>query len=258
LLNGLSRSSSAFADEDNTTLLTLSKIHFLKLMGTEYQVELKERVSILKKFAFLSSIDNIGLLRIAEKIFPRTYPKDSIIIREEEASNSVYFIKSGKCAVFRKIIFRNIPINVLLGYISQHESFNEISAVNFTEKTGSPFTVVATDNVEIISISSQWLQLDLTFTPSQFAALTNEELVNQYEIELSHRKFRAYQSKYISEIIKQRKSYSFKLPSNKSATLRAASMPLSIAAKIIFTLPSIVPGCPVVMCSPARYSLLES
>lgn len=97
-------------------------------------------------------------------------------------------------------------INILLGYLGPFETFNEESAlVRKSGRKTSPFTVVSVDRCSISSIFSrgEWLNLDLSYNPSKFVTLSNEELVRQYKIDGYNKKFRKYQSRLIGDLKKE-------------------------------------------------------
>jgi CRP-like cAMP-binding protein len=103
LLNDTARSTSATAMDHNTTVLTLDKGAFLRLMSVAHQVDIRFNVKILKKFDLLANLDMQGLKNIAEKFYTRKYPPNTVILEENQLVESVFFLRSGKCAVFKNI-----------------------------------------------------------------------------------------------------------------------------------------------------------
>ena len=103
LLNDLNRSASAWADSEPTILLTLDKQDFLRLIGQAHQIEQKNRLMLLKKIPMLGRLDLPSLKNIADRLVIRTIPPSTILQNEGEMTETVFFIKSGTCAVFRNV-----------------------------------------------------------------------------------------------------------------------------------------------------------
>lgn len=61
LLNDLTRGTFAFANEPNTVVLTLEKEPFLRLMGASHNLDINNRILLLKKFPFTANLDMKGL-----------------------------------------------------------------------------------------------------------------------------------------------------------------------------------------------------
>ena len=101
LLNDLNRSASAWADAQPTVLLTLDKNDFLRLIGQAHQIEQKNRLMLLKKIPMLTKLDLPSLRNVADRLVIRTIPPNTVLQREGEMTDTVFFIKSGTCAVFR-------------------------------------------------------------------------------------------------------------------------------------------------------------
>jgi CRP-like cAMP-binding protein len=113
LLNDLPRNSSAFAAEKNTAVLTLEKDQFIRLLAVTYQVTLRNNIKLLSNFPLFKKLDNQGLRIIAEKLFTRTVPPNTIILEEGSLVESVFFIRSGKCAVFKKIFMNEYVLKIM-------------------------------------------------------------------------------------------------------------------------------------------------
>jgi CRP-like cAMP-binding protein len=203
LLNNLNRSTSAFANEENTLLLTIEKDTFVRCMSASYQVQLKERMNFLRKYSFTAKVDTKGLAMIAQKLFPRMYEPNSIIMEEGQLYDSVFFVRKGKCAVYRDLIIKDQKRRIYVGEMDHTQTFNEESVFRRSmNRKGSPFTVIAVDNVEINSIVSQgeWTKLNLHHTPHPLGLLTTPELMYQYRIRIHQKRFKEYQKKYIKQI----------------------------------------------------------
>jgi hypothetical protein len=61
LLNDLTRGTFAYGNEPNTVVLTLEKEPFLRLMGASHNLDIKNRIFLLKKFPFTANLDMEGL-----------------------------------------------------------------------------------------------------------------------------------------------------------------------------------------------------
>jgi CRP-like cAMP-binding protein len=103
LINDLPRSTFAYANEKNTVVLTLEKEPYLRLMGVAHAVEIRSKIAFLKKFEFTAHLDMQGLRMIADKLFTRGLPPNTVIVEENKIVESVFFIQSGKIAIYREI-----------------------------------------------------------------------------------------------------------------------------------------------------------
>jgi CRP-like cAMP-binding protein len=203
LLNNLNRSTSAFANEENTLLLSLDKDTFTRCMAASYQVQLKERMKFLRKYRFTAKVDTKGLSMIAQKLFPRKYEANSIIMEEGQLYDSVFFIRKGKCAIYRDLMIQEKKNRIYVGEMDNTQTFNEECVFRRSmNRKGSPFTVIAVDNVEVNSIVSQgeWTTLNLQYIPNSFGLLTTQELMHMYRVRIHQKQFMKYQQKYIKQI----------------------------------------------------------
>jgi hypothetical protein len=97
-------------------------------------------------------------------------------------------------------------LNVLLGYLGPYNTFNEESALS--RKAGrktSPITAISVGEVIVTSHVSygEWLNLNLKYSPSKFVLLKNEDLVRQYNIGLYKKKFRKFQKRLVTDLLKE-------------------------------------------------------
>eukprot|EP00842_Homolaphlyctis_polyrhiza_P004993 jgi/Hompol1/5495/HPOL_000197-RA len=116
LVNDVPRVASAIA-EGATTVVRLEKSDFRRLMSLAridrvadcnamskvHILDQKEIVYFLERVSLLKKLDLRALRNIADRMIMRTIPPGTILIREGEAKESVFFIRSGLCAVFRTV-----------------------------------------------------------------------------------------------------------------------------------------------------------
>ncbi|KAI8919616.1 hypothetical protein BC831DRAFT_481032, partial [Entophlyctis helioformis] len=115
LVNDVPRVASAIADCTPTTIVRLEKTDFRRLMGLVHTLEQKELVYYLRKIPLLKNLDLRGLRNIADRMTMRELPPGSVIIREGECKESVYFVRRGLCAVFRTVRLPQPEWVVMLG-----------------------------------------------------------------------------------------------------------------------------------------------
>ncbi|KAJ3323705.1 hypothetical protein HDV06_001435 [Boothiomyces sp. JEL0866] len=195
LFNDLPRSATVIASSDPTFMLTLEKTHFLKLMGKAHLYNQKNLIVSLKKFRFLDHLDMPSFKLIAERMVTRKLTSNSVILKQGSYVDNVFFILSGKCAVFRKVKIptdtgKKITKHVYMGVYGPNSTFNEQAA--FTDrKLPSPVTVIVQDPSEIVSIvtNGEWLNLRLNFETTTLAKLDPFDLADikdAPEVELVH------------------------------------------------------------------------
>ncbi|KAJ3270056.1 hypothetical protein HDV01_000604 [Terramyces sp. JEL0728] len=212
LFNDLPRSTTVIADSQPTYMLTLEKVHFLKLMGKVHVYNQKNLIGTLRKFRFLQNLDNASYKIIADRMVSRTLPPDTVILKQSAFVDTVFFIISGKCAVYRKVKItansgKTITKNVYMGCYGPNSTFNEQAA--FTDrKMPSPYTVIVKEPSEIVSIvtNGEWLNLRLNFESSIFATMSDEEILYKYSICKETESFRKYQNRFITDLHKSNNS----------------------------------------------------
>jgi CRP-like cAMP-binding protein len=209
LLNDLNRSATAWADSTHTILIGLDKFDFLRLIGQAHQIEQKDRVFFLKKIPMLSKLDLQSLRNIADRLVMREIPPNTVLQKEGEMTDTVFFLKSGTCDVYKELTKKK---KILLGHLRPNSSFNENSAFSSgTARKGAPFTVVTSfDQVVVATIASngEWLNFNLTRTRSIFEEMSNDELLRRFKVSISTKKFRNYQQKYLNALKKEKSKVS--------------------------------------------------
>ncbi|KAJ3272623.1 hypothetical protein HDV01_005370 [Terramyces sp. JEL0728] len=209
LFNDLARSTTIIANQD-TVLLSLEKQHFKKLMGIAHGMYLKNLTFTLQKFKFLNKLDFASLKIIADRFVLRQIPKGTVIIQQGGVADIVFFVISGKCAVFRTVKFPKGEKQVLMGYFNPNCTFNE--EVVLRGKYMSPYTVTAVENCEIGSIvtASDWMNLPLSVESTKFITMTDEEILYKYNVQQQCKMFRKYQQRYVEKAIKVTSKNRFK------------------------------------------------
>ncbi|KAJ3315276.1 hypothetical protein HDV04_003669 [Boothiomyces sp. JEL0838] len=221
LFNDLPRSATAIADSNPTFVLTLEKTHFLKLMAKVHIYHQKSLISSLKKFRFLSNLDLPSLKLIAERMATRTILAETVIVKQGSFIDTVFFILSGKCAVFRKVKIltetgKKVTKHVYMGSYGPNSTFNEQAALT-DRKLPSPYTVIAKEPTEIVGIvtNGEWLNLRLNFESSTFATMSDEEIIYKYNIRTQTESFRKYQHRFITDLHKSNGSIKLAVNPNK-------------------------------------------
>ncbi|KAJ3259982.1 hypothetical protein HK103_001492 [Boothiomyces macroporosus] len=212
LFNDLPRSTTIIAAQD-TVLLSLEKNHFKKLMGMAHAIFQKNLVITLQKFRFLNKLDFSSLKLIADRFVLRHIPKGTVIIQQGTVADIVFFVISGKCAVYRNIRVGKLEKQLLMGYFNQSSTFNEeVVSKSYGSKYSSPFTVIASENCEIGSIvtAGEWMELPLNIIPTKFATMTEEEIRYKYNVLQQCRMFRKYQKRYVEQTVRKSKKNTFK------------------------------------------------
>ncbi|KAL2918675.1 hypothetical protein HK105_201509 [Polyrhizophydium stewartii] len=206
LVNDVPRVASAISD-GRTVVARLEKSDFKRLMSLVHTLEQKELVYFLQKIPMLRELDQLGLRNIADRMTMRVLAPGTIVIREGEFKESVMFVRSGMCAVFREVTFSEpdgseTRRQLLLGHIGAYESFNEEPAVvKIGTHAGSPFTVVAVDWVELGAVFAygEWTNMALTYVPSPFAMLTNKDMARAFRVRHEMRRFSRFQRRLVAD-----------------------------------------------------------
>nr|KAJ3420453.1 Cyclic nucleotide-binding domain-containing protein 2 [Polyrhizophydium stewartii] len=202
LVNDVPRVASAISD-GRTVVARLEKSDFKRLMSLVHTLEQKELVYFLQKIPMLRELDQLGLRNIADRMTMRVLAPGTIVIREGEFKESVMFVRSGMCAVFREVTFSEPERQLLLGHIGAYESFNEEPAVvKIGTHAGSPFTVVAVDWVELGAVFAygEWTNMALTYVPSPFAMLTNKDMARAFRVRHEMRRFSRFQRRLVADV----------------------------------------------------------
>jgi len=95
--------------------------------------------SELAKISLFSDLQKTELNAIADGAVIRSYPKNTIIIHEGDASDSLYIILSGKVKVF---VSDNNGREVILAVQSSGEYFGEMALVDEMPRSASVITMV--------------------------------------------------------------------------------------------------------------------
>ncbi|KAJ3324640.1 hypothetical protein HDV06_006533 [Boothiomyces sp. JEL0866] len=212
LFNDLPRSTTIIAGQD-TVLLSLEKQHFKKLMGIAHGIFQKNLVYTLQKFKFLSHLDFSSLKLIADRFVLRQIPKGTVILQQGTVADMVFFVITGKCAVYRNVKLGKGEKKLLMGYFNPNSTFNEeVVSKGVVSKYPSPYTVVTCENCEIGSIvtAGEWMDLPLNVIPTKFVTMTEEEILYQYNVLQQCRMFRKYQKRYVEQAIRKTKKNNFK------------------------------------------------
>ncbi|KAI8916159.1 hypothetical protein EDD86DRAFT_253540 [Gorgonomyces haynaldii] len=162
-------------------------------------------VYFLKKIPLLRDVHQRGLKNIADRTKTRTLPPESIIIREGEHRECVFFLKRGTCAVFRTVMVNGKPKQLLLGHFEKYATFNVDTVMNVGSYSPSPYTVVAVNQIEIGIVASvgEWTHLQLHPPKDPFSALAQHELLKAYHKVVEKNKFQRYKRYYLRDLKKE-------------------------------------------------------
>ncbi|KAJ3109753.1 hypothetical protein HDU96_007111 [Phlyctochytrium bullatum] len=199
--------------ETNCCMLRLGKMDYKNLLGFMHMIEQKEIMHFLRhKVPLFQFFETAALRNVTDRLSIRSYAPNSVIIHEGELRDHIFIVKSGLCAVYRKIAplekgsKKPRDSQLFLGNLTRGAHFNEGVVTDPHCYAGCPFTVVAVDEVECGTVSAigEWVNMKLNLQPSQFAAMSQVELVRSKAMESRKRKFRKYQAHVLVQLAKER------------------------------------------------------
>lgn len=105
LIYGEKRSATIIAVEPSD-LIVLDKIMYDKVIKGLQMDQIDNITEFFEFFPLFHDLDRKYLLKIATKVIYKTLPTNTIIIRQGDYSKSIYFIKTGKVKLLKKIDFK--------------------------------------------------------------------------------------------------------------------------------------------------------
>jgi len=110
LIFGDKRSATIMAVEPSD-LIVLDKMMYDKVIKSLQMDQIANITEFFEFFPLFHDLDRKYLLKIATKVIYKTLPTNTIIIRQGDFSKSIYFIKTGKVKLLKKIDFRTEGIS---------------------------------------------------------------------------------------------------------------------------------------------------
>jgi CRP-like cAMP-binding protein len=105
LIFGDKRSATIMAVEPSD-LIVLDKDMYDKVIKSLQMDQIANITEFFEFFPLFHDLDRKYLLKIATKVIYKTLPTNTIIIRQGDYSKSIYFIKTGKVKLLKKIDFK--------------------------------------------------------------------------------------------------------------------------------------------------------
>ena len=197
------RAASTFAASSPTVLARVDKNDYKRIMNFIRQMEKREKVFFLKYVKLLSKFDEISLRNLADRVTMRKFEPGSLLIKESEVSNSVYFIKSGSASVYKTFqISPNKKKTILVAKITRGDSVNEDVLLNRSKYTGSLVTVIADEPLEFGAVLAyvDLSKFPFTYTRPEYLDYTQNDLMKFNWIQGRISKFRRLQTRITGEI----------------------------------------------------------
>lgn len=107
----------------------------------------KTSVEQLKNIPLFTFVEDEELALIAEKLDLKTFPANTLIIKEGDAGNCLYLIKSGKVKVFAQ--HEDLDQEIVLSYLESGDHFGEMALISGDPRSASVLSVTDVDAWEL-------------------------------------------------------------------------------------------------------------
>ena len=105
MIYGEPRSATIVAIEPSD-LIVLDKFTYDKIIKGHQLDQIDSITEFFEFFPLFHDLDRTDLLKIATKVIYKILPTNTIIIRQGDYSKSIYFIKTGKVKLLKKVDFK--------------------------------------------------------------------------------------------------------------------------------------------------------
>ncbi len=162
LMNTEPRTASIICLED-TEFMTVEKADYDRILKTVMQAKLKKKEEYFLQVSVLRNASSKYLAMMSYFFIPRKFQRNSVLIRQGDAADSVYFVRKGRCRIVyhteitydtfeypTKIETRDTKVFDLAN-IGPHEYFGEYALL---EGVPQPFTIIAETDVKLYEINN--------------------------------------------------------------------------------------------------------
>ena len=137
LVNDAPRAASVVA-QDTVQMLVLNKHDYITVLQKEQTDKMNRRVVFLQQLTCFSGWEKSTLNAVAGILQQITHHHNSVIIKEGDVSNSLFFIESGSCRVLKKFRVKEAGRNVLrlveISHLGAGDMFGEVSVANANKR----------------------------------------------------------------------------------------------------------------------------
>jgi CRP-like cAMP-binding protein len=127
----------------------------------------KTSVEQLKNIPLFTFVEGDDLNLIAEKLELHTFPANTLIIKEGEAGDCLYLLKSGRVKVYAQ---NNEQQEIVLTYLESGDHFGEMALISGEPRSAS---VVSVSDVEVWELNRQVFDSLIMNNPSITLTLTH-------------------------------------------------------------------------------------
>ena len=103
--------------------------------------------SLLRRVTIFQELSDKDLENLSQRLVPRTYVKDAIIVSQEEEGDSLFIIKTGKVKV---TLYGDSGREVILSIFKPGDYFGEMSLIDHQPRSAN---VIANDESELLMLS---------------------------------------------------------------------------------------------------------
>jgi CRP/FNR family transcriptional regulator, cyclic AMP receptor protein len=108
---------------------------------------MSDNKALLRRVTILSELSDKDLDTLSQRLVPRTYIKEAIIVSQEEEGDSLFIIKSGKVKV---TLYGDSGREVILSIFQAGDYFGEMSLIDNQPRSAN---VIAIDESEVLILS---------------------------------------------------------------------------------------------------------
>jgi CRP-like cAMP-binding protein len=107
----------------------------------------KTSVEQLKNIPLFTFVEDDELALIAEKLELKTFPENTLIIKEGDAGNCLYLLKSGRVKVFAQ--HQDLDQEIVLSYLESGDHFGEMALISGDPRSASVLSVTEVEAWEL-------------------------------------------------------------------------------------------------------------
>ena len=107
----------------------------------------KTSIEQLKNIPLFTFVEDDELALIADKLDLKTFPANTLIIKEGDAGNCLYLIKSGKVKVYAQ--HEDLEQEIVLSYLESGDHFGEMALISGDPRSASVLSVTEVEAWEL-------------------------------------------------------------------------------------------------------------
>ncbi len=129
---------------------------------------MSDNKALLRRVTILQELSDKDLDTLSQRLVPRTYVKEAIIVSQEEEGDSLFIIKSGKVKV---TLFGDSGREVILSIFKPGDYFGEMALIDNQPRSAN---VIAIDESELLMLSRPAFLKQLDESPRMAQAIMME------------------------------------------------------------------------------------